>query len=308
MEVWETLAAVPSAYQQGVIALGTFDGLHLGHQQVIRQALAWAKREERPGLVMTFRNHPLSVIHPDRTPRCIEAPEARREVLEQLGVDFLLELAFTTELAAMTADAFLAALMKAAAPVGLVAGENFSFGRDGSGTTAYLEDAAQRYGFRTAICPLVTQAGGVISSTRIRELLEAGHLATANALLGRPFAVRGVVRHGDARGRKLGFPTANLPLDAEQIRLPEGAYAVRVRWDGCDRFGIANIGSNPTFDGRECRLEIHLFDYAGNLYGTALKVLFIDRLREECHFDSAEELQRQICADERRARKLFRLE
>ncbi len=308
MEVWETLAAIPPAYQRGVMALGTFDGLHLGHQQVIRRALAWAARESRPGLVVTFRNHPLSVLAPERAPRCIETAEARREVLERLGVDFLVELDFTRALASMTAGDFLRFLAETAAPQGLVVGENYSFGAGREGTPAYLREAAAHYGFRVEVCPLTVIDGQVVSSTRIRALLARGDLKTVNDLLGRPFAVSGEVQHGDARGHLLGFPTANLSLDRDRAMLPDGAYAVRARFKGHDRFGIANIGSNPTFDGKESRLEIHLFDYAGDLYGVRLKVVFIERLREERHFGSADELRRQLCDDERRARRIFHLQ
>ncbi len=308
MEVWETLAAIPPTYQQGVMAIGTFDGLHLGHQKVIRRALEWASRESRPGLVLTFCNHPLSVIAPARAPRCIETAEARRDVLERLGVDFLMELPFTRALADMAADEFLRFLADTAAPAGLVVGENFSFGAGRQGTPAYLREAAPQHGLRVEVCPLAVIGDEVVSSTRIRELLAAGDLRAANDLLGRPFAVTGEVQHGDARGHRLGFPTANLPLAPNWAMLPQGAYAVRARFEGHDRFGIANIGNNPTFDGKESRLEIHLFDYAGDLYGVRLKVLFIERLREERHFGSMDELRRQLCDDETRARKIFHLQ
>ena len=308
MEVWEELAAVPPAFQGGIMALGTFDGLHLGHQQVIRRALEWAARESRPGLALTFRNHPLSVIAPARAPRCIETAAARREVLERLGVDFLIELTFTAALAALPAGDFLRLLTDTAAPAGLVVGENFSFGAGRGGTSAFLREAAPRYGLRTEICPLTMLDGEIVSSTRIRSLIAAGDLRAVNDLLGRPFAVTGEVQHGDARGHRLGFPTANLPLAPDWAMLPQGAYAVRARFEGHDRFGIANIGNNSTFDGKESRLEIHLFDYAGDLYGVRLKVLFIERLREERHFGSMDELRRQLCDDETRARKIFHLQ
>ncbi len=308
MEVWEKLAAIPPAYQRGIMALGTFDGLHLGHQQVIRRALEWAARESRPGLVLTFRNHPLSVIDPDRAPRCIETVEARRELLERLEVDFLIELPFTLELAATSAGDFLRLLAETAAPAGLVVGENFSFGAGRQGTSARLREAAAAFDIRAEIVPLAMAEGAVISSTRIRELLAAGELQAVNDLLGRPFSICGEVRHGDARGRLLGFPTANLSLEPGRAMLPQGAYAVRVRFSGRDRFGIANIGNNPTFEGKESRLEIHLFDYAGDLYGVRLKVMFVERLREERHFGSVDALRRQLCDDELRARRIFHLQ
>ena len=261
-----------------------------------------------PALALTFRNHPLSVIAPQRTPLYIEAPEERREIMERLGVEGLVELSFTPDIARLTALSFLTWLTEKAAPAVLIVGSNYSFGDGGRGDGAYLKAQEARFGYRTEVCPLVTVDGETVSSTKIRALLQQGDLAKVNRFLGRSFTVSGVVRHGDARGRKLGFPTANLALSPERAMLANGVYAVRVRFGGRDRFGIANIGRHPTFGGEERRLEIHLLDFAGDLYEVRMTVQFIARLREEKKFPSAQALQRQLCADEAAARKIFHLQ
>ena len=308
MHVWETLEELPKDWRHGAIALGMFDGLHVGHQRVIRRAVTLASAQGIPALALTFRNHPLSVIAPQRSPLYIEAPEERREIMERLGVEGLVELSFTADIARLTALSFLTWLTEKAAPAVLVVGSNYSFGDGGRGDGAYLQAQEDRFGYRTEVCPLVTVDGETVSSTKIRDLLRQGALAKVNRFLGRPFTVSGVVRHGDARGRNLGFPTANLALSPERAMLANGAYAVRVRFGGRDRFGIASIGRHPTFGGDERRLEIHLLDFAGDLYETRMTVEFIARLREEKTFPSAQALQRQLCADEAAARKIFHLQ
>lgn len=308
MEIWEKLDDLPLSWRHGVMALGMFDGLHLGHQRVIRRAAALAAQEGVPPIVLTFRNHPLSVIAPEREPLYIEEPGTRREVMEQLGVRGLLELPFTAALARVTAADFLARLVARTKPSYLVVGRNYSFGDGGQGNPAYLRRREADLGYRTEICPLLEIDGKVVSSTRIRELLHSGLLLEVNRFLGRPFAISGIVSHGDARGRSLGFPTANLSIPPRRAMLTNGVYAVQARFAGWDRFGIANIGNNPTFGGETRRLEIHLLDFAGDLYDAQMKVQFIARLRDERRFPSAAELQRQLCADEAQARKIFYLQ
>lgn len=308
MEVRDTLDDLPESWRRCVIALGMFDGLHLGHQQVIRQTVCYASKRQVWPLVLTFRNHPLSVLTPEMAPLYIEDMKGRHAVMEQMGVKGLLELPFSEALAQMTADDFLADLVAKAAPVCLVVGENYSFGDGGQGSPSYLKRLEDRFGYETKICPLLELDGELVSSTRVRDLLQQGDLPEVNRLLGRFFMISGIVGHGDARGRDLGFPTANLPLDPQRAMLPNGAYAVQVRFAGTDRFGIASIGNHPTFGGKERRLEIHLLDFAGSLYGENLQVRFVARLREERCFPSALALQRQLCKDEAEARKIFRLQ
>ncbi|MGP1586122.1 MAG: riboflavin biosynthesis protein RibF [Schwartzia sp. (in: firmicutes)] len=308
MYVWETIDDLPADWRHGAIALGMFDGLHVGHQQVIRRAVTLAAAEGIPAVALTFRNHPLSVVAPERVPLYLETPKERREIMERFGVEGLVELSFTTDLAHMTPMAFLTWLAKTAAPAFLIVGSNYSFGDGGRGDGAYLREQEGRFGYRTEVCPMVAVDGETVSSTKIRDLLSQGDLAKVNRFLARPFAVSGIVRHGDARGRRLGFPTANIALSPARAMLANGAYAVRVRFTGRDRFGIANIGHHPTFGGEERRLEIHLLDFAGDLYDTLLKVEFIARLREEQTFPSAQVLQRQLCADEAAAREIFHLQ
>lgn len=308
MRVWETLEALPEDWRHGAVALGMFDGLHLGHQRVIRRGVTLAAAQGIPALALTFRNHPLSVVAPTRAPLYLEAPQERRDIMERFGVEGLVELSFTASLARMTALSFLSWLTAHAAPAVLIVGSNYSFGDGGQGDGAYLRAQEARFGYRTEVCPLVTVDGEPVSSTKIRALLRQGDLEKANRFLGRAFSLSGIVRHGEARGRTLGFPTANIAISPARAMPANGAYAVRARFEGRDRFGIASIGCHPTFGGEERRLEVHLLDFAGDLYDTSMMVEFIARLREEKTFPSAQALQRQLCADEAAARKIFRLQ
>ena len=289
-----------------VVAVGTFDGVHIGHQALIARAVSLARELDASCALFTFQNHPLSVLAPKRVPPALSSREERRRIFERLGVDLAIEERFTRELAALSAEAFLARLMAALSPRAVVVGANFSFGAGGQGTPEVLAAHGEKMGFRVENMPLLLHAGGVVSSTRIRTLLAAGDVRLAGALLGRTFSLSGVVAHGDERGRVLGFPTANL-LPAAALACPaNGAYAVRVgRGNGETHIGVANVGSNPTFDGKERRVEAHLFDFSGDLYGERIAVRFVERLRGEKKFPSAEALVGQIQEDEKKARAIL---
>lgn len=290
----------------GVVAVGTFDGVHIGHQALISRAVSLARDADVPCVVFTFRNHPLSVLAPEHVPPLLSSPEERRRVFASLGAAFVIEEPFTKELASLSAEDFLARLVEILAPRAVVVGENFSFGAGGRGTPEFLAAQGKTLGFRVENVPLLSCEGETVSSTRIRTLLSAGDVRLAGALLGRPFSLRGVVVHGDERGRMLGFPTANL-LPPKLEACPEnGAYAVRVELEnGEEKIGVANVGSNPTFGGNERRVETHILDFSGDLYGKNITVRFIERLRAEKKFPSPDALVEQIHEDEQRAREIL---
>ncbi|MBP3690990.1 MAG: riboflavin biosynthesis protein RibF, partial [Schwartzia sp.] len=245
-----------------VVAVGTFDGVHIGHRDLLSRAVSLAQDTGVPCVVFTFQNHPLSVLAPDRVPPSLSSPEERCRVFASLGVDFVIEESFTKELALLPAEDFLSRLVETLDPRMVVVGENFSFGAGGRGTPEFLAAKGKEMCFHVEKMSLLSYAGKTVSSTRIRALLSEGDVRLAGELLGRPFSMAGVVVHGDERGRTLGFPTANLLPPKGEACPANGAYAVRVVLEsGEEKIGVANVGSNPTFDGNERRVEAHLLDF-----------------------------------------------
>ncbi len=308
MKVFSKIADLTEAYPKLVIALGAFDGVHVGHQSIIHQAMELAASIGGHSMVFTFSNHPLSVIAPQQMPAQIGDNLSREQILAALGVDVLVSVPFTKELARISPEEFLALLRDNFAPRYVVVGPNYTFGYRGKGTQRLLQRLAGEYGFQAEICPAVLEDGRPVSSTRIRELIKEGELIKVNAFLGRPFTFSGRVMHGDRRGRKLGFPTANLAIGEQRAMLPNGVYAVRVLYRGSFYYGIANIGTNPTFAGCTRRLEVNIFDFAGDLYDQPLQVEFWERLRNEQKFSSSEYLVRQLHKDMKAAHEIFHLQ
>ncbi len=292
--------------QGSVVAVGTFDGVHIGHQALISRAVSLARDAGLPCALFTFQNHPLSVLAPDRVPPTLSSLRERRGIFEALGVDLVVEESFTQALAALPAEVFLSRLVASLSPRIVVVGENFSFGAGGRGTPSFLAEKGKELGLRVENVPLLSYKNEPVSSTRIRALLSTGDVKTAGVLLGRPFTISGIVVHGDERGRTLGFPTANLLPPRGRACPANGAYAVRVSLEnGAEHNGVANVGANPTFDGNEKRVEAHLLDFSGNLYDERIVVRFVERLRPEKKFPSPAALVVQIREDERTARKLL---
>lgn len=308
MEIISDWKAIPEALRHCACALGTFDGLHRGHQTVIRTAVDYAQAHGLPSVVFTFANHPRSVLSPEKAPLVIESEAVRRLQLEQMGVDALFEPVFTTELAAMDPLTFLEFLQEKLAPVFVTAGPNYSFGKFGAGRSEMLSEQGDNFGFTAQICPTVDEEGQMISSTRIREFIVRGKLSKANTWLGHPVSVYGEVMHGDKRGRLLGFPTANIALPKQMAVLPKGVYATRVTVEGEIYAGAANIGNNPTFGIMETRLEVHLLHFTGDLYGKNILVEFLARLRGEEKFPSVDALIAQMEKDKAEAERIFLLE
>ena len=301
---------VPAEFRGGVIALGNFDGVHRGHQAVIGAALNEAKRRNVRAAVMTFEPHPRLLFQPNLPPFRLSPLRIKARHIEALGVDFLYCQGFDRAFAAIPAEAFVQdILLKGLGVCHVVVGEDYVFGHKRTGSVALLRHMAAELGFGVTAVPPVRSAEGVVfSSTAVRQALAAGDMAAATAILGRPWEVEGRVEHGDARGRLLGFPTANVNLEA-YARPATGAYAVRAgvdlgtetRWYS----GVANFGRRPTFDKTGELLEVHLFDFAGDLYHQHLRVQFIQHLRPERAFDSLDALKAQIAADAQAARALL---
>ena len=306
MRVMERLSEATPEIRGCVVAIGTFDGVHLGHQKLISRAVELARKSGVPSVVLTFWNHPMSVLAPDRVPLSLSPIEERRRVFAKLGVEFVIEERFTAELAALSAEGFLALLVEHLAPKVVVIGANFTFGAGGIGMPGFLAQRGKALGFSVEEAPLLVLNGERVSSTRVRALLAAGDVRLAGELLGHPFAIAGIVEHGDERGRKLGFPTVNISPVKGQALPADGVYAVRILCpDETEHNGIANVGDNPTFGGDPLRIEAHLLDFSGDLYDQRIVVRFIERMREERKFPSAEALVSQIRQDEKRARSIL---
>ena len=305
MEIYKKLSSIVKKYPKPVIALGMFDGVHIGHASIIRRAVELAKSIGGTSMVFTFSNHPLSILAPENQPLAIGNRSLRRKLVGEIGIDVLIDIPFTKELSRRSPDEFLQLLKDKFAPSIVVTGPNYTFGRFGKGNGRMLLRESEAYGFRAEVCPAITVNRKTVSSTRIRALIKDGELDSANELLGRPFTYVSTVVHGERRGRKLGFPTANLEIAEGRAMLPNGAYAVRVSIDDKNYCGIANVGNNPTFGAVKRRLEVYIDQFNGDLYGRELGVEFLKQLRAEQTFSGATELAAQLRADLERAQKFF---
>lgn len=297
---------IEDALRGGVIALGNFDGFHAGHQAVVGRAVRHARDEGRPAIVATFDPHPVRFFKPDVPPFRLTTLDQRQELFGAAGADAMLVLPFDATLAATTAEDFITQLLLGRyGAAGVVTGADFVFGKGRGGNVVTLADHARRLGFFTEMVAPVDDAEEVISSSRIREALQAGDCAAAARLLTRPFTVRNVVRHGDKNGRLLGFPTANLEM-GQYLRPRYGIYAVTGKLpDGRILKGAANLGIRPSFDPPKELLEPHFFDFAEDLYGQEIDVAFHAFIRPEAKFDTMDALMAQIAADCDEARLLL---
>jgi riboflavin kinase/FMN adenylyltransferase len=298
MERLDGGSAVPRALRGGIVALGNFDGFHRGHQAVVARAVERARAEGRPVLVATFDPHPVRFFRPDTPPFRLTSLDQRQRLFAAAGADAMIVFNFGAGLAATPADQFISGnLLERIGAAGVVTGEDFTFGRGRGGNVAVLEDAGARLGFSVDAVGPVSDEAGPISSSRIRDALQAGDCETAAQLLTRPFAIEGVVEHGDKRGRTIGYPTANIAL-GPYLRPRFGIYAVRGRLaDGRVLEGAANLGIRPTFEPPKELLEPYFFGFDGDLYGQTVEVELISFLRPEEKFDSLEALKAQMAAD-----------
>lgn len=297
---------LPERLRGGIIALGNFDGFHAGHQAVVGRAIAWAKAEARPAIVATFEPHPVRYFRPDVAPFRLTSLDQRQQLFAEAGADAMLVFAFDETLANTTAGNFIGDLLVTRfGAKGVVTGEDFTFGKGRGGNIEVLRDLGALLGLRSEAIGPVSTEDAVISSSRIRQCLIDGHPDEAERLMTRPFAVQGVVQHGDKNGRLLGYPTANVDMGS-YLRPMYGVYAVTGHLaDGRVLKGAANLGIRPQFDPPKELLEPHFFDFNEDLYGQTIEVALRHFIRPEAKFASMEELTAQIDADCVRARELL---
>ena len=298
MEIITSLEQLHSFAAPCVVALGTFDGLHRGHLDVIGTAKQEAEHTGAKLAVFTFSNHPLEWINPAHVPVALVTPAVKLQLLENLGVDVLIDIPFNQLVADLLPQQFLERL-SALNYSCLVVGENFTYGQRGVGNVYTLAASAQAMGFKLIVRKLVSNNGTIVSSTEIRRLITAGEVQQAAKMLGRSYSISGIVVHGNERGRLLGYPTANLELVDAHVAIPlGGVYAVRAYLDGGVYGGMANIGKNPTFgDVEKPRLETNIFGFSGDIYGKTLTIEFVQRIRGEVKFAGIDALKAQLAQD-----------
>jgi len=311
MRIYRHFETLPQEARGAAIAVGNFDGVHLGHQGVIGEAGRIARAANRPWAVLTFEPHPRRVFNPDLEPFRLTPFRAKARALEGLGVDAMIVQRFNRDFSQRPAEDFVTqVLVEGFGARHVVAGYDFVFGHNRGGNCEMLLAMGQKLGFGfTAVSAIEGPDGQVYSSTRVRQCLAGGDVAGVAAVLGRAFEIEGRVAHGDKRGRQIGFPTANLHLGS-MVRPALGVYAVRVgllhdreaRWID----GVANVGKRPTFGGEDVVLEAHLFDFTGDLYGKRVTVQLLHYIRAEKKFDGLAALRAQIAADGDAARGILK--
>ena len=278
------------------LALGYFDGVHIGHQAVIKNAVNYAKQNGGKSAVITFKDHPCCFFH-GVCPKYILTREYREKFIADLGVDYLYELDFE-KLAGLSAEEYLEnILIKHFSPKSISTGFNHNFGHNKTGDVKFLEEESVKYNYKYFALPPQKYDGEVISSTKIRKLLSDGQIDTANKMLGRNFIIEGTVIKGRQIGRTIGFRTANILYPLELIDIPFGVYSVLVNYASQTYQGIANFGVRPTVNGQGALLEVHILDFERDIYGEVLEVKFIKMLRTERKFDSLDSLKQQISLD-----------
>ena len=303
MKIFEDWRDLPPAARGASVALGNFDGVHLGHAAVLRAA--HAARPDAPRAVLTFEPHPREFFRPQDPPFRLTLAAERAAALAALGVEILYQLPFDAALSYLSAEAFIVEVLhEGIGAAHLACGADFAFGHRRGGDVALLAARAEALGVGLSIVPAVADAQGPISTSRIRRLLQDGYPERAAALLGRSYGIRGEVMHGDARGRTIGFPTANIPL-GRHMEPARGVYAVTTAIGGAVVKGVANIGLRPTVGGTESRLEAHFFDFSADLYGQELTIALHHFIREERKFENFAALRDQIAADAAQARVLL---
>ena len=298
MELFQNPEALPPPFRGGVVAIGNFDGVHPGHAQLIRIAIDLARAGSHPSGVLTFEPHPKAVFKPDAAPFRLTPWPVKRRLLAELGLDFSVMLTFNRDFASRTAEEFIdLTLVDQLGVSHVVVGYDFCFGRGRAGTGETLIAAGVAKGFAVTRVAAVKGADGeVFSASRLRHLIAAGDVRAASRLLDRPFEIEAVVEAGDRLGRKLGFPTANLRL-GETLHPAFGIYAAQASIDGRWLDAVVSLGIRPTVADRGVLLEVHIFDFAGDLYGKPLRVRLIDYLRPEAKFPDLDALKRQIAQD-----------
>ena len=306
MRILRSIEELSSLKGPVFLAVGTFDGLHLGHQSLIHRAMNEARAVGGTAVVMTFERHPASIVRPERVPKLLTTNETKISLLRGMNVPALLLLDFTPELSGILAEDFIDSLISASKRLSMICvGSEWSFGKGGEGNVSMLQQLGEKSGFSVTRIDPVEAGGQVISSTRIRNAIAEGDFAQATLCLGRPWRLTGQVVTGAGLGAKIGFPTANLAVQGMQLP-PDGVYAVRIEYDGQSLSGVCNIGIRPTVDSNAKRsVEVHLFDVSADFVGKELSLEFVKFLRKEQKFPGLPELQAQILRDCDEARSVL---
>lgn len=287
--------------RDAIVTVGTMDGVHLGHAAIVDRVVETGREEQRPSLVVTFDPHPREIVHGQKV-RLLTTIDERVELLSARGVDYIYVLPFDGHIAALGPEAFVSQILLERFSISrTVVGYDHGFGRDREGDASVLRRLGELHGFEVTEVAEQRVDGEPVSSTRIRSLIaDSGKAGEAARLLGRNYSLAGEVVRGDGRGRTIGYPTANIDLDPGKLIPANGVYAVSVTVDGGRYTGMMNIGIRPTFGQAGLVAEVHILDFAADLYGTVIQVDFLKRLRDEQKFDSIDHLKRQLSEDRRR--------
>lgn len=299
------LNEIKKRFTNSILTLGNFDGLHLGHQELVKMIVLRAKETGGLSMVVTFRPHPLKILAPEKCPPLISIYEEKIFLLEKLGIDVIVKIPFTLDFSAMGPRDFVRDILcDMLGAREIFVGYNYRFGKGRKGNIQMLKDLGNEFGFSVREVGQVSFNGEIISSTRIRELIKNGGVEHAAQLLGRPYAVCGIVVKGDGRGRGFGVPTANI-ASKHSIIPSNGVYAARLFVRDQYYKGIVNIGMRPTFNAKSFAIEVHIFDFNEDIYGEDITIYFIQKIREEKKFQNAEDLVKQIDKDITEARSLL---
>ncbi|MBI5182439.1 MAG: bifunctional riboflavin kinase/FAD synthetase [Nitrospirae bacterium] len=306
MKIYRKIKNFKREFKRPIITIGNFDGVHLGHQAILKKIISRAKKTGGNSVVLTFEPHPVKVVSPHKDIRLITSCEERAKFLSEAGVDAVICVNFTKEFSEQHPDDFARdILFNKIGAAEVYVGHDYAFGKGREGTIEYLRDLGERYGFHVDVIEPIMVNGAIVSSSRIRELIAKGNVDAAARFLGRYYTLSGVVIKGAGRGKDLGFPTANIEPPAELIP-KDGVYAVIVK-KGKDVYnGVANVGNKPTFGNEKLGIEAYLFDFDKNLYKKRLEISFIKRLRDEIAFKNPAELIASLKKDVRKAKEILK--
>lgn len=294
--------------EYAVVTSGTFDGVHVGHQKILSRLKEIARKNNGETVVITFWPHPRLVLYPEQTDlKLLNTFEEKAELLRRQGIDHLVRIPFTKEFSNLTSEQFIKmVLVEAIGTKKLVIGYDHRFGKNREGSFEHLKENASVYGFEVEEIPRQDIDHVAVSSTKIRNALLAGDVKTSGELLGRPYSVTGRVIKGEKIGRIIGFPTANIEVDFRHKLIPaDGSYAVKILQGGKEYSGMMNIGYRPTVSGKTKTIEVHIFDFNQEIYGEALTVMFIERIRDERKFNDIEALKEQLQKDKEKAKQIL---
>ncbi|MFP3983790.1 MAG: bifunctional riboflavin kinase/FAD synthetase [Desulfurivibrionaceae bacterium] len=307
MEIYTDLSEIKKPFKKPIVTIGNFDGVHVGHQILFSEVVSRAYKEKGTGVAVTFNPHPLKVVRPDIGLKLISTCDQKRELIEMAGLDILIILPFTRQLAEIPAEKFIDdILIKTIGVQQLIVGYDYALGKGRKGDISFLKEQGRRKGFPVTVVEPFYVDGILASSTKVRELVTAGEMQKVKKILGRYYQIRGQVKQGKQRGGPLlGFPTANLEIDSDDLCPRHGVYVTQVVYKGKCYGGVLNIGYNPTFSEDKISAETHIFDFDQDIYGQDLKINLLAFLRPEKKFSGPEELAKQITEDVAQAKKIL---